>query len=153
MISLTDRRCMRRTLGCLALLWATSAVGQSPLSAIKIEALVEALRLAAPTGRADAGLYSDWQIKPDTISRWTARCLDRQLTPEQFAADAVLARQTVVCVIGPVLREQLAASNGNEVVAVQRTAAWWLNGDPEQYRRGDASAYTLKVLEAYLRFF
>lgn len=153
MISLTDRHCLSRILGCLALLWATIAIGQAQLSAIKVEALAEALRLAAPTFRADSGLYSDWQIKPDNISSWTTRCLNRQMTPEQFAADAVLARQTVACVLGPVLREQLAASNGNEVVAIQRTAAWWLNGDPEQYQRGDTSAYTLKVLEAYLRFF
>jgi hypothetical protein len=153
MISLSDRHCVMRTLGCLALLWATIAVGQGQLSTIKVEALVEALRLAAPAVRADSGLYSDWQIKPDNIGRWTTRCLNQQLTPEQFAADTVLARQTIACVMGPVLREQFVASNGNEVVAIQRAAAWWLNGDPEPYRRGDTSAYTLKVLEAYLRFF
>jgi hypothetical protein len=52
-----------------------------------------------------------------------------------------------------VLREQLAASNNNEIVAVQRAAAWWMSGDPEQYRNGATGDYTLKVLEAYLRFF
>jgi hypothetical protein len=31
-------------------------------------------------------------------------------------------------------------------------AAWWMTGDPNQYRSG-SSSYTLRVLEAYLRFF
>ena len=75
------------------------------------------------------------------------------MTPDQFAADPALARQVVACVMGNVLREQLAASNNNEIVAVQRAAAWWMSGDPEQYRNGATGDYTLKVLEAYLRFF
>lgn len=123
------------------------------ISDAKMEALVEALRLAAPTPKPDAGLYSDWQIKPENIKRWSKSCLDVESTPEQFAADQELARRVLACVLRGVLNDQLAASNHNEIVAVQRTAAWWLTGDPEQYRSDSASDYTLKVLEAYLRFF
>lgn len=122
------------------------------ISEAKIEALVEALRLSAPPVDADSGLYSDWGIKPDNIARWSRRCLDRDVTPEQFAADQALARRVLVCVMGPVLREQFARG-AHEIVAVQRAAAWWMTGDPDQYREGATDGYTLRVLEAYLRFF
>ena len=138
-------------LGALLLFWTLLATAQAQISEAKVEALVEALRLSAP--QAGAGLYSDWQIKPDNIVRWSRRCLNQEMTPEQFAADPALARQVVVCVMGDVLREQFATGNNNEIVAVQRAAAWWMTGDPEQYRNGATGDYTLKVLEAYLRFF
>jgi hypothetical protein len=133
------------------LLLAVPAGAQVQISDAKIEALVEALRLSAPEASSNAGLYSDWRIKPEQIRSWSMRCLQQELTPEQLATDQALARQLVICVMGPIFREQLAASQQNEIVAVQRAAAWWLSGDPEQYRLS-ASAYTLKVLEAYLRF-
>jgi hypothetical protein len=122
------------------------------ISDAKVEALVEALRLSAPPVGTDSELYGDWGIKPDNIRRWSQRCLDQDVTPDQFAADRALARRVLVCVMGPVLREQFADSN-NEIVAVQRAAAWWMTGDPDQYRAGATDGYTLRVLEAYLRFF
>lgn len=131
----------------------TPCLVQAQISEAKVEALVEALRLAAPPAGADAGLYSDWRVKPDNIARWSRRCLNREVTPEQFAADQALARPVLVCVMGPVLRDQFALSGHNEIVAVQRAAAWWLTGDPAQYRSGSTGDYTLRVLEAYLRFF
>ncbi len=126
---------------------------QAQISDAKVEALVEALRLAAPPASADSGLYSDWRVKPDNIVRWSRRCFGQEVTPEQFAADANLARPLLVCVMGPVLRDQFAQSQQNEMVAVQRAAAWWMTGDPTQYRAGSTGDYTLRVLEAYLRFF
>jgi hypothetical protein len=129
-----------------------SFAAPAQISDAKIEALVEALRLSAPPVDAHSGLYSDWGVKPDNIAPWSRRCLDRDVTPEQFAADQALARQVLVCVMGPVLREQFARGN-NEIVAVQRAAAWWMTGDPGQYRTGATDGYTLRVLEAYLRFF
>lgn len=137
----------------LLLLWAAGLPAQTPISDAKVDALVEALREAAPPSSPDSGLYSDWRIKPDNISRWSRRCLNQEVTPEQFAADQALARQMLACVMGKVLREELAASGNNEIVAVQRAAAWWMTGDPAQYRNGSTGAYTLRVLEAYLRFF
>ena len=140
-------------LGWLLLLWVTALAAQAQISDAKVEALVEALRLSAPQASPDAGFYSDWQIKPDNITRWSKRCLNQDVTPEQFAADQALARQVLVCVMGQILRDQFTASNNNEIVAVQRAAAWWTTGDPDQYRSGATSVYTLKVLEAYMRFF
>lgn len=135
------------------ILWAMLSAAHAQLSNAKVEALVEALRLSAPNAGPDAGLYSDWKIKPDNIVRWSKRCLDQDVTPEQFSADQTLARQVLTCVMGKVLRDQFTLSNSNEIVAVQRAAAWWMTGDPEQYRSSSASDYTLRVLEAYLRFF
>jgi len=137
----------------LLLLWVVALPAHAQISDAKVEALVEALRLAAPNTGPDSGLYGDWRVKADNIVRWSGRCLDREVTPDQFAADEALARQVLVCVMGGVLRNQFAASDQNEIVAVQRAAAWWMAGDPEQYRNGTTGAYTLKVLEAYLRFF
>lgn len=142
-----------RWLGSLLLLWVMWFPAHAQISDAKVEALVEALRLSAPNTGPDAGLYSDWKIKPDNIVRWSKRCLDQEVTPEQFAADQALARPVLVCVMGKVLRDQFTLSNNNEIVAVQRAAAWWMTGDPDQYRSSAASAYTLRVLEAYLRFF
>lgn len=148
-------RSLRYSVGALLLSWlllSMTAHAQVQISDAKVEALVEALRLSAPDASSNAsGLYSDWRIKPEQIRSWSTRCLQQELTPEQLAADQDLARQMVVCMIGPIFREQLTASQQNEIVAVQRAAAWWLSGDPEQYRQS-ANAYTLKVLEAYLRF-
>ncbi len=142
----------RRWLTTLFLLTLMPFVVQAQISDAKVEALVEALRVAAPSVSADTGLYSDWRVKPDNIARWSRRCFGQEVTPEQFAADSSLARPMLVCVMGPVLRDQLAQSN-NEMVAVQRAAAWWMTGDPAQYRTGSTGDYTLRVLEAYLRFF
>lgn len=136
----------------LLVLWAIQAHAQ--LTPAKVEALVEALRLSAPqTGRSDDGLYSDWKIKPDNITRWSKRCLGQELTPAQFGADPVVARRVLACVMGKVLTEQYAASGNNEIVAVQRAAAWWMTGNPDLYNSGSTGRYTLRVLEAYLQFF
>jgi hypothetical protein len=136
----------------LFLLYLLPFAVAAQISDAKVETLVEALRLSAPPVGADSGLYGDWGVKPDNITRWSRRCLDREVTPEQFAADEGLARRVLVCVMGPVLREQFTRGN-NEIVAVQRAAAWWMTGDPDQYRDGATDDYTLRVLEAYLRFF
>lgn len=145
--------CCFRGMATLVLLALTLGVAQAQVSDAKVEALVEALRVAAPPASADAGLYSDWRVKPENIARWSKRCLGQEVTPEQFAADQAIARPVLVCVLGPVLRDQFAQSHHNEMVAVQRAAAWWMTGDPAQYRTGATGDYTLQVLEAYLRFF
>ncbi|HBK64181.1 MAG TPA: hypothetical protein DD000_11830, partial [Cyanobacteria bacterium UBA11166] len=50
--------------------WTIPARAQ--VSDNQVSALVEALRLAAPqTGTENDGLYSEWQIKPDNIPRWS----------------------------------------------------------------------------------
>lgn len=121
------------------------------VSEAQAAALVEALRLAAPqTNRRNDDLYSDWQIKPDNIRRWSQRCLGRELTPTQFEADFETARRILVCVMGNVLDEQYRASGNDEWAAVRRAAAWWMTGDPQQYDSGRVRDYTQEVLDYYI---
>ena len=133
---------------CGAGLWLQPA--HVDMAAARVAAFVEALRQAAPhTGRADDGLYSDWKIKPANIPRWSQRCIGQALTPEEFAARPATARVVLTCVMGEVLRAQYTASHHNEAVAVQRAAAWWMTGDPNQYNSDATRAYTQKVLRLY----
>ncbi len=127
---------------------------QAQISDPQVGALVEALRLAAPqTGTENDGLYSDWQIKPDNIPRWSKQCTGRELTPADFEASPVTARAILVCVMGDVLREQYSASGNNEAIAVQRTAAWWMTGDANQYNRVPTNSYTHSYIQKVLNFY
>ena len=129
----------------------TAAVqAQAQVSEQQVNALVEALRLAAPqTGTEHDGLYSDWKIKPDNIVRWSKRCTGAALTPEAFEANPVESREILKCVMSGVLQEQYAASNEDEALAVLRSAAWWMTGDAQQYDSDYARRYTQKVLKFY----
>ncbi len=129
-------------------LWAMPA--QAQISDARVGALVEALRLAAPnTGIQNDGLYSDWQIKPDNIRRWSRLCTGKELTPAQFESSPVTARGVLACVMRDVFKDEYQASNNNESVAVRRAAAWWMTGDPNQYNSTAIAAYTQKVLDFY----
>lgn len=116
----------------------------------QVGALVEALRLAAPkTGIQNDGLYSEWQVLPTNIPRWSKQCRGQELTPTQFEASPVTARWILVCVMRDVLQDQYKASNSNESVAVQRAAAWWMTGDATRYNNEPTASYTQKVLRFY----
>lgn len=116
----------------------------------QVAAFVEALRLAAPqTGREDDGLYSEWQIKPNNIQRWSKRCLNQELTPQQFEADSTVARTVLQCKMGEILRQEYAATNNDEMFAVQRAASWWMTGDVNRYNNPDTVAYVQRVLAFY----
>lgn len=129
-------------------LWSIPA--QANVSDAQVSALVEALRQAAPqTGREDDGLYSDWQIKPENIPRWSKQCTGRELSPQDFAASPVTARSILVCVMRDVLNEQYSASGNNETLAVQRAAAWWMTGEPTRYNSSATKTYVQNVLNFY----
>ena len=129
-------------------LWALPA--QAQVSKAQVARLVEALRLAAPqTGIKNDGLVSDWQVKPSNIPRWSRLCTGRQLTPAQFEASPIAARNILECVMQDVLRDEYRASGNNESVAIRRAAAWWMAGDPGRYNSAQTSTYTQKVLRFY----
>jgi hypothetical protein len=131
-----------------SLLFALPVTAQ--ITDAKVDSLVEALRLAAPdTGIENDGLYSDWQIKPDNIPRWSRLCIQQELTPEEFAANEAQAREVLACVMSDVFQEEYEASGNNESLAVRRAAAWWMAGDPEQYNSERISGYTEEVLQYY----
>ncbi|MGP1384594.1 MAG: hypothetical protein ACTS2F_13610 [Thainema sp.] len=123
---------------------------QAQVSDSQVAALVEALRRAAPqTGRADDGLYSDWQIMPGNIPRWSRSCIGRELSPTEFEASPVVARSVVTCVMRDVLQDEYEASGNNEMLAVRRSAAWWMRGDPSQYNSSEIADYIQSVVSAY----
>ncbi|MBE9156262.1 hypothetical protein IQ265_05375 [Nodosilinea sp. LEGE 06152] len=123
---------------------------ESQVSDAQVAALVEALRQAAPqTGRTDDGLYSDWQIMPANIPRWSRSCLGRELSPTEFEASPDVARSVVICVMRDVLQDEYGASGNNEMLAVRRSAAWWMRGDSSQYNSAEIADYVQKVADAY----
>lgn len=129
-------------------LWTLPA--QAQFSNTQVDALVEAVRQAAPqTGTSQDGLYSDWQVQPGNIPRWAKFCTGREVTPEQFEANASTARSIVTCILKDALKDEYSASGNNEAIAVQRVAAWWMTGDPTRYSNSATSPYTDKVLSLY----
>jgi hypothetical protein len=142
---------MRLLLGGLIASVALSALpAQAQVSDTQVGALVEALRRAAPqTGTKNDGLYSEWQIKPANIPRWSKQCTGRELTVAQFEESPTTAREILVCVMRDVLREQYRTSGNNETVAVQRAASWWMTGDPTRYNNAPTASYTQQVLNFY----
>lgn len=129
-------------------LWTLPA--QAQVSSAQVDALVEAIRQAAPqTGTSKDGLYSDWQVQPGNIPRWAKFCTGREVTPEQFDANANTARSIVACIVKDALQEEYPASGNNEAIAVQRVAAWWMTGDSTRYTNAATSPYTTKVLNLY----
>ena len=144
---------MRRLSKLLIYLGVSLTLGVLPAQAQsqrQVAALVEALRQAAPqTGTADDGLYSEWQIKPENIPRWSRSCTGRALTPTQFEASPATARSILICVMQDVLEEEYDNSGNNEAVAIRRAASWWMTGDPSRYGQGDTASYTQRVLGFY----
>nr|WP_290227335.1 ARC6/PARC6 family protein [Trichocoleus desertorum] len=129
-------------------LWTLPA--QAQVSNAQVDALVEAIRQAAPqTGTSQDGLYSDWQVLPGNIPRWAKFCTGREVTPEQFGANASTARSIITCIVKDALQDEYPASGNSEAIAVQRVAAWWMTGDPTRYTNSTTSPYTNKVLSLY----
>jgi hypothetical protein len=137
---------------CALLLSGIAAVGWSvPGLAAEMDApaaLVEALRLAAPKTN-DPSLYTDWKMRAGAISSWTKRCVGVEVPAEELNANPVMARDTVRCVMGPILAEQRNLAEGNEDMAVRRAASWWMTGDPGQYQAVELTAYLDRLINAY----
>lgn len=132
-----------------AVLWGFPVQAQS---SVQVSALVEALRQAAPqTSIKNDGLYSDWQILPANIPRWSKGCTGQELSIAQFEASPVTAREIIECVMRDVVRDEYPASGKNESITVRRAAAWWMTGDPQRYNSGQTAPYTQKVLSFYQR--
>ncbi|MEB3216455.1 MAG: hypothetical protein VKN72_09510 [Nostocales cyanobacterium 94392] len=116
----------------------------------QVARMVEALRLAAPnTGSANDGLYSEWQVKPETLKGWSKFCLKKEVSPTEFENNPQLARQVVSCIVQRELKGQLQASNNNETQAVLGTACWWMTGQYKGCNSGFTADYVKKVLGYY----
>ncbi len=134
----------------LGLLSAIAPAAQAQPSDVQIGRMVEALREAAPnTGSANDGLYSDWQVKPQTIRMWSKNCIQRELTPTQFESSPLTARYIISCIVRRELTQQYAATNNNELAAVRGTACWWMTGKYQGCDSGFTGDYVQKVVGYY----
>jgi hypothetical protein len=114
----------------------------------QVNALVEALRQAAPPNSPKDGMYSPWQVLPGIIPSWTKKCTSKEMTPEQFDADEKAARQTVTCIVQRELQNQFKTTN-NEIQAVRSVACWWMTGKAQSCDSGWTATYVQKVLSFY----
>ena len=134
------------SLGLLPLL----AQAQQPVSDTQVAAMVEALRQAAPqTKNPNDGLYSQWQVKPETLKGWSRTCLKRELTPTQFENSPAIARQVVSCITRRELTNQFRATNNNEIASVRGAACWWMTGSYTGCNKGFTAEYMQKVVRFY----
>ena len=130
-------------------LWTLPAQAQQ-VSKPQVEAMVDALRLAAPkTGVQDDGLYSQWQLTPGIIPSWSKQCLGREVTPKQLESSPGVARSIVSCIMNRELPKQFLATNKNETTAVRRTACWWMTGTPTSCTSGQTAKYVQNVQRFY----
>ncbi|MFN6485435.1 MULTISPECIES: hypothetical protein [unclassified Nostoc] len=125
------------------------AQAQQQVSEAQVAAMVEALRLAAPqTGIANDGLYSEWQVKPETLKGWSKYCLKKELTPTQFENSPATARQVVSCITRREFNKQFLATN-NETAAVRGVGCWWMTGSYTGCNSGFTATYLQKVVGFY----
>ncbi len=120
----------------------------SPAMAVsknQVNALIEALRLAAPPNSDNDGMYSQWQVLPGIIPNWTSQCTGTSLTPEQFEANPTVARSVVSCIV----QRELAKQPKDEMIAVRNTACWWMTGTIDGCTSGATAEYVQRVMEFY----
>ncbi len=139
--------CQRGLLPLGVMLIALPASAQ--VTDAQVARVVEALRQASKPEKPVSGLYSDWQVKPENVSRWSKACQGREISPNQFQSNADAARSIVTCVIRDQLKQEYQASENNEAIAVQRVAAWWQTGDGSRYKSSELSPYVQRVLGFY----
>ncbi|MBF2005928.1 MAG: hypothetical protein IGS49_10805 [Chlorogloeopsis fritschii C42_A2020_084] len=128
------------------------SVAQAPKQVFdrQVAAMVEALRLAAPkTNTINDGLYSAWQVRPETLKGWSKYCLKKEVTPTQFENSPALARQVVSCITRRELNNQYTTHQNNEIAAVRGVACWWMTGKYTGCNNGFTGAYVQKVVEYY----
>ncbi|MDB9374622.1 hypothetical protein [Nodularia sphaerocarpa] len=126
------------------------AQAQEVVSNVQVAAMVEALRQAAPqTGIKNDGLYSQWQVKAETLKGWSKHCLQRELTPTQFEDSPVTARFVVSCITRRELNNQFRTTSNNETKAVHGVACWWMTGSYTGCDQGFTATYVQKVVGFY----
>jgi hypothetical protein len=126
------------------------AQAKQQVSNAQVAAMVEALRLAAPqTGKVNDGLYSNWQVKPETLKGWSRNCLKKEVTPTEFENNQAIARQVISCIVRRELNQQFHATNNNEIAAVRSTSCWWMTGNYTGCNSGFTATYVQKVVGLY----
>ncbi len=119
------------------------------LTDTQVDRVVEALRQASKPEKPNTGFYSDWQVKPENITRWSKGCSGREISPTEFEANPGTARSIVTCVVRDVLKQDAKVIGNNDTIAVQRVAAWWMTGDSAKFNAREIAPYIQKALKAY----
>lgn len=135
--------------GAIVALGLIAAPVSAQMTDTQVNRIVEALRQASKPTQPVTGLYSDWQVKPENITRWSKACSGKELSPQEFQANASAARSIVTCIVRDVLKQEAKTVGTNETAAVERVAAWWMTGDPAQFNAPGISAYVQRALKAY----
>ncbi|MEA5533856.1 hypothetical protein [Crocosphaera sp. XPORK-15E] len=143
-----------KTVQTLIIASLVTTVGLIPLPSMaqikdnQVNALVKALKQAAPPNRPNDGMYSAWQVLPNIIPSWTKQCVGKELTPEQFEKDAKAAEKTVSCIVKRELNSQYQTTK-NEMKSVQGVACWWMTGKYQGCDQDPSKTYVQRVLSAY----
>lgn len=130
-------------------LWNLPA--QAQVADTQINAMLDALRQAAPPNKPNDGMYSQWQVLPGIIPNWTKQCVGRELTPAQFESDAASARNTVACIVRREFGKQYRLTNNNETTSVRNVACWWMTGNTTGCGSGATASYVQRVVGFYLQ--
>ncbi|HLO87020.1 MAG TPA: hypothetical protein VK203_18725 [Nostocaceae cyanobacterium] len=126
------------------------AQAQQQVSDTQVAKLVEALRKAAPqTKNPNDGLYSEWQVKPETLRGWGRFCLKKEVTPTQFENNPTLAREIVTCIVRREFNQQFRATKNNEIAAVRGVGCWWMTGSYTGCNSGFTATYVNKLVSFY----
>ncbi|MGB3560984.1 MAG: hypothetical protein WBG66_06170 [Geitlerinemataceae cyanobacterium] len=136
-------------LGAVLNFGVLSQSAAAQVSETQVNALVEALRLAAPPDSPDDGMYSDWQVLPGTLQGWSEECLGQSVTPAEFEADPEIARSVVSCVAEWQLEEQSVSAGTDELAAIRQAACWWMTGESTGCDSGFTAEYVEQVLGFY----
>jgi hypothetical protein len=137
-----------KTLLMTGILISLASPSQAQIKTTQVDALVEALKLAAPPNKPNDGMYSHWQVLPGIIPDWSKRCTGKAMTPEQFEKDSLAARKVVSCIVKRELQTQQNETKNKEK-AVRQTACWWMTGKPKECQSGTTATYVQKVLDLY----
>ena len=73
------------------------------------------------------------QIMPANLSAWSQDILGYQITPDEFLNNRELQMKIIQHKLSEYWQEALAASGGDEAIAVLRVASYWYSGNPNLY--------------------
>jgi hypothetical protein len=81
------------------------------------------------------------QIMPSNLPRWSQDALGYRISRDQFLQRPDLQLAIIDHKLAQYWKQSLAASRGNEAIAIRRVAAWWYSGNPNLYRSTQPQFY------------
>lgn len=107
-----------------------------------------------------SGALGYGQVMPENVGPWSKEALGYAVSPQAFLHNPELQLQVIDFKLKQYWQAALAASGGNETLAVRRVASQWYSGKPQWYtstrpqyyaghRYPSIADYTLSVLAKY----